>query len=90
MSKKVSDEAENPAFNKGAVMRSFSEDDLKAFVIQLRKKHRDIEEKQFFCNDHNFKLEAEARRGEAEVVRRIIHEMEKAFDLGFVWDSSLS
>ena len=90
MSKKVSDEAENPALNKGAVMRSFSEDELKAFVIQLRKKHRDIEEKQFFCNDHNFKLEAEAKRSEAEVVRHIIHEMENAFDLGFVWDSSLS
>lgn len=90
MSKKVSEEAENPALNKAAVMRSFSEDELKAFVIQLRKKHRDIEEKQFFCNDHNFKLEAEAKRSEAEVVRRIIHEMEKAFDLGFVWDSSLS
>jgi hypothetical protein len=90
MNKKVSDETENHALNKGAVMRSFSEDELKAFVIQLRKKHRDIEEKQLFCNDHNFKLEAEAKRSEAEVVRRIIHEMERAFDLGFVWDSSLS
>ena len=89
MSKKVSTEAEKPALNKGAVMRSFSEAELKAFVIQLRKKHRDIEEKQFFCNDHNFKLEAEVKRSEAEVVRRIIYEMEKAFDLGFVWDKSL-
>jgi hypothetical protein len=90
MSKKVSDEAKNPALNNGAIMRSFSEDELKAFVIKLRKKHRDIEEKQFFCNDHNFKLEAEAKRSEAEVVRCIIREMENAFDLGFVWDSSLS
>ena len=88
--KETNSEQGQPALRKTDVMRSFSEDELKAFVIQLRKKHRDIEEKQFFCNDHNFKLEAEAKRSEAEVVRRIIHEMEKAFDLGFVWDSSPS
>lgn len=72
------------------VGRSFSEKEIKAFVIKLRKKHRAIEEKQFFCNDHNFKLEAEAKRSEAEVVSCIIHEMENEFDLGFVWDDSLN
>ena len=72
------------------VGRSFSKKEIKAFVIKLRKKHRAIEEKQFFCNDHNFKLEAEAKRSEAEVVRHIIHEMENEFDLGFVWDDSLN
>ena len=73
-----------------SVVRSFSEKELKAFIIKLRKKHRAIEEKQFFCNDHNFKLEAEAKRSEAEVVIKIIHEMENEFDLGFVWDDSLN
>ncbi len=75
--------------NKDTVIRNFSEDTLKAFVIKLRKKQRDIEEKQFFCNDHNFKFEAEVKKSEAEVVRKIIHEMEREFDLGFVWDKSL-
>lgn len=70
-------------------VRSFSEDELKSFVIKLRKKNRELEQKQFFCQDHNFTLEAEAKRSEADVVRRIIHEMEMDFDLGFVWDKSL-
>ena len=43
----------------------------------------------FFCQDHNFKLEEQALRNDAELVRKIIHEMEKEFNLGFVWDKSL-
>ena len=74
----------------GSVVRSFSEKELKAFIIKLHKKQRAIEDKQFFCNDHNFKLEAEAKRREAEIIRKIIHEMENEFDLGFVWDDSLN
>jgi hypothetical protein len=67
----------------------FTEKQLKDFVIKLRKKQSDIEQKMFFCQDHNFKLEEQALRNDAELVRKIIHEMEKEFDLGFVWDKSL-
>ena len=90
MDKAQSNKKENKALHIADVGRRFSEKEIKAFVIKLRKKHRAIQEKQFFCNDHNFKLEAEAKRSEAEVVRRIIHEMENEFDLGFVWDDSLN
>ena len=69
--------------------KKFTEKELKDFVIKLRKKHHAIEEQQFFCNQHNFNLETEAKRNEAEIVRRIIHEMEQDFQLGFVWDKSL-
>lgn len=75
--------------NKMAEDKTYTKKELKDFVIKLRKKHAKIEEQQFFCNRHNFNLEAEAKRNEAEVVRRIIHEMEQDFDLGFVWDKSL-
>ena len=70
--------------------QTFTEKQLKDFVIKLRKKHAKIEEQQFFCNKHNFNLEAELKKSEAEVVRRIIREMENEFDLGFVWDKSLN
>lgn len=86
---KTSDKPKNGNDFIPDVERSFSEKEIKAFIIKLRKKHRAIEEKQFFCSSHNFKLEAEAKRNEAEVVRRIIHEMQNEFDLGFVWDNSL-
>lgn len=62
---------------------------IRDFVIHLRKKQKDIEQKVSFCNQHNFRLEAESKRNEADVVQIIIHEMENEFDLGFVWDSSL-
>lgn len=70
--------------------RTFTEDELKAFVVKLRKKHTSIEEKRFFCNNHNFNLEAEAKKSQSDVVMDIIHEMQKDFDLGFVWDESLN
>jgi len=67
----------------------FPEKKIRDFVIHLRKKQREIEQQCFFCNKHNFKLEAESKRNEAEAVQKIIHELEREFDLGFVWDSSL-
>ena len=67
----------------------FTEKQAKDFVINLRKKQKDIEQKISFCKQHNFRLEAESKRNEADVVQSIIHEMENEFDLGFVWDSSL-
>lgn len=70
--------------------KTYKADELKAFIIKLRKKQRDIEEKQIFCSEHNFKLEASAKQNEADVVRRIIQDMENEFDLGFVWDDSLN
>jgi hemerythrin superfamily protein len=90
MSKEQTSKEVDKALHIADVGRSFSEKEIKTFVIKLRKKHRSIEEKQFFCNNHNFKLEAEAKRSEAEIVRRIIHEMENEFDLGFVWGDSLN
>ena len=69
--------------------KTYTEKQLKDFVIKLRKKHAKIEEQQFFCSKHNFNLELEAKRNEAEVVIRIIREMENEFELGFVWDKSL-
>ena len=71
------------------VVRSFTESDLKAFIIKLRLKHKQIEETQIFCQEHNFKLEAQAKQNEADVLRRAIYEMENEFDLGLVWDKSL-
>lgn len=62
---------------------------LKKMVIQLRKKHMEIQREQFFCQDHKFKLEAEAKRNQADLVQEIIHQIENEFDLGFVWDKSL-
>lgn len=78
-----------PASSQTDVVRSFTDSDLKAFIIKLRLKHRKIEETQIFCQEHNFKLEAQAKQNEADVLRRVIHEMENEFDLGFVWDKSL-
>lgn len=71
------------------IVRSFTENDLKSFIIKLRRKHRKVEEEQIFCQQHNFKLEAQSKQNEADIIRRIIHEMENEFDLGFVWDKSL-
>ncbi len=66
------------------------EQKLKDFVIKLRKKHREIERQIIFCKEHNFNIEAEAKRGQADVLRRTIHDFESEFDLGFVWDDSLN
>ncbi len=66
-----------------------TKEELRDFVIKLRRKHDEIGKKQFFCDKHNFKLEAEAKKNEAEVVREIISHLEHDFDLGFVWDESL-
>lgn len=71
-------------------MSVISQKKLKDFVIKLRKKHRTIESKIQFCELHNFKLEAESKRNEAELLRKTIHEIEDEFDLGFVWDKSLN
>lgn len=65
------------------------ESKIRDFVINLRKRQKDIEQKISFCKQHNFRLEAESKRNEADVVQKIIHEMENEFNLGFVWDSSL-
>ena len=43
--------------------KNFTEDQIKEFVIKLRKKHR--------------------------IVQKIIYDMERDFELGFVWDKSL-
>lgn len=67
----------------------FTEKKIKDFVIRLRKMQKDIEQKISFCKQHNLRLDAESKRNEADLVQRIIHEMENEFDLGFVWDSSL-
>jgi len=72
-----------------AVEKTYTEKQLKDFVIKLRKKHSEIEQQQFFCSKHNFNLELEPKRNEAEVVIRRISEMENEFELGFVWDKSL-
>ena len=68
----------------------FTEDQLRSFVIKLRKKHEDIEEKRHFCNKHKFYLEAEVEKYQSEIVMEIIHELQKDFHLGFVWDESLN
>ena len=70
--------------------RTFTEAQLKAFVISLRKKQQAIEEKEMFCTEHNFDIEATAKRNEAALVKRIVIEMEREFELGFVWDKSLN
>ena len=69
--------------------RTFSKDELKSFVIKLRKQHRKIQEEQIFCHQHNFDMETEFKRKQADIVQNIIFEMESEFDLGFVWDKSL-
>lgn len=51
----------------------FSKKDLKSFVIKLRKKHQSIEEKQFFCKEHNFNLESDAKKNEAKLIMDVIH-----------------
>lgn len=69
--------------------KKITEQELKNFVIKLRKKHSEIEQQQFFCSKHNFNLEAVLKNSEANIVKRIIHDMEMEFELGFVWDKSL-
>lgn len=69
--------------------KTYTEKQLKDFVIKLRKKHSEIEQQQFFCAKHNFNLEAVLKNSEANIVRRIIQDMEMEFELGFVWDESL-
>ena len=71
-------------------MKTFTEKKIKEYAIKLRKIHAEIEKKQFYCNEHNFKMEEKALFYEAERVRKIIHETENFFDLGFVWDNSLN
>ena len=72
-----------------AVEKTYTEQQLRDFVIKLRKKHSEIEQQQFFCSKHNFNLEAVLKNSEANIVKRIIHDMEMEFELGFVWDKSL-
>lgn len=67
----------------------FTEKKVKDFVIHLRKKQKDIEQKISFCKNYNLRLDAESKRNEWDLLQNIIHEMESEFDLGFVWDSSL-
>lgn len=63
---------------------------LKDFVIKLRKKDDEFEKQQKFCRDHNFHFEEQIFEAKAQLVRGIVHEMERDFDLGFVWDESLN
>lgn len=70
--------------------KTFTEQQLKAFVIKLRKKQHDVEEKRNFCNEHNFTIEAQVQQVKADAIQKIVHEMERDFDLGFVWDDSLN
>lgn len=82
-------EKETEQSNTIELEQSFPVKKIRDFVVHLRKKSRQIEEQEVFCNQHKFLLEAASKRNEAEAVRRIIHELENEFDLGFVWDSSL-
>lgn len=71
-------------------MENLSVEDLKKFIIKLRKKQRLIEEKMMFCKDHNFHWEYEAKKIQCEMIQTIIHEIQREFHLGFVWDKSLN
>lgn len=64
--------------------KTFKEKQIRNFVIKLRQKQDEIEMQMFFCSEHNFNLEVEVKRKEADVVRRIIYDMEKEFELGYV------
>lgn len=68
---------------------SYKASALKDFVIKLRKKVKDVQNKQAFLNQHNFTFEAQAATREIEAINKIILEMENDFELGFVWDESL-
>ena len=70
--------------------KTFTEKQLKDFVIKLRKKQRDMEEQRNFCHEHNFIIEKQIQQIKADLIQNIVHEMEREFDLGFVWDDSLN
>lgn len=68
---------------------TYKEQQLKDFVIKLRKREKEILQQQVFCKEHNFQLELQAKRNESELLREIIMLIENEFQLGFVWDKSL-
>lgn len=63
---------------------------LKDFVIKLRKKARELELEQMFCNKRGFTLESQVFDQKIRILNDVIHDMERTFDLGFVWDDSLN
>ena len=88
-SAETSDKHETEQLNILGVVRSFSENDIKKFIIKLRKKQQDIDKEMMFLQEHKFNAELECQRKLSENTRKIINEMENEFDVGFVWDDSL-
>lgn len=70
--------------------KTFTEQQLKDFIIKLRKNQRKVEETRNFCNEHNFTIEAQVQHVKALEIQKVVHEMEANFELGFVWDDSLN
>ena len=88
-STEASDKHETEQLNILGVVRSFSENKIKKFIIKLRKKHQEIDKKMIFFQEHKFNLELKCQRKISENIRKTISEMEDEFDVGFVWDDSL-
>lgn len=66
------------------VVRSYSQEDLMTFITKLRKTQYQINDLEHKCLDFDFKLEAEAKAKEAELISKIINEMKTDFDLGSI------
>ena len=66
------------------VVRSYSQEDLMAFVTKLRKTQYQIKDIEHKCLDFDFKLEAEAKAKESELVSKIIDEFKRDFNLGSI------
>ncbi len=61
---------------------------VKLYIVKLRGKLDDVLKNQAFCNEHNFKLEAQSEYNKATILRQIILEMESTFDIPSTWNGN--
>jgi hypothetical protein len=54
-------------------------------IKEFRKRANQLNAKRTFCNEHNFRLEAEKFAFAEDEIRRVCQKLEDIFDTGFVW-----
>lgn len=62
----------------------FTKDNVIAAVKDIRKEEDHHNDQAIFCNEHNFKLEETLHRQIENKLRRICHQLQNRFELGYI------
>lgn len=62
----------------------FTKENVIAAVKDIRKEEDYHNDQAIFCNDHNFKLEETLHRQLENKLRRICHQLQNRFELGYI------